>query len=123
MSYIACLDIITSGQAGGPDFIALVVSIASTEPARGGARARIATHLGTRVCLDFHDTKWYTNRVSRRDAPGKERDPGNRREDSHWSSERSNYATNEETNTPLRDGISNRLGAPVQAGKPSLWAD
>lgn len=47
--------------------------------------------------------------------------PGNRpwhqaNADSHWSSERRMYATNEETNPPTRDGISDRLGVPVQAG-------
>jgi hypothetical protein len=34
----------------------------------------------------------------------------------HWLDERRLYETNEETNTPIRDGLSDRLGVPVKAG-------
>ena len=55
-----------------------------------------------------------------KEQPGNQTDPGTWREATHWSSERRNYETNEETNTPFRDGISDRPVEPVKAGKPSL---
>jgi len=41
-----------------------------------------------------------------RNAPGKQRDPGTGRRPCIGNSERRLYETNEETSTPIRDGIS-----------------
>jgi hypothetical protein len=42
--------------------------------------------------------------------------PWHKAEALHWLDERRLYATNEKTNTPIRNGVSNRLGVPVNAG-------
>jgi hypothetical protein len=72
-----------------------------------GHHKPISRSLKTAVELDFCETRWYIRSVPNKGLTREHKRPWHLREDLDWSSGRRFYETNEETNTPLRDGLSN----------------